>query len=267
MTLIFRKNSLLVFLIFLLLIIIIYVIYLNLAVKSLQNDIEIKNSLYDIQINNRITEIEQLNSQLDDLQNLLNIGLDLSSNENIFQTNDINEIERKYFLKLIPSSSPLKEVFITSKYGIRYHPILKEERVHSGIDFRAKEGTEIYTTAQGIIWETKNTDLGGYGKYITVLHSYGFKTFYAHLSEVFVKKGDVITKGTLLGLSGNTGRSSGPHLHYEVRYLDDRIDPSAFVYWNKKTFPTIFSKNENLIQWKKIFDLTKNDFNELKYKD
>lgn len=67
MTLIFRKNSLLVFLIFLLLIIIIYVIYLNLAVKSLQNDIEIKNSLYDIQINNRITEIEQLNSQLDDL--------------------------------------------------------------------------------------------------------------------------------------------------------------------------------------------------------
>lgn len=267
MVLLFRKNLYLVFSIILLLLVIIYIVYLNLVLKDLQGDINIKNDLYGIQINNRISEIEQLTYQLEDLQNLLNIGLDLSSSQNLFQNNDINDLDKKYILKIIPNSSPLKDIFITSKYGLRFHPILDEEKFHTGLDFRAKIGTEVYSTADGVVWESRDSDSGGFGKYITIFHSYGFKTLYAHLNDVYVKKGDIITKGTLIGLTGNTGRSSGPHLHYEIRYLDNHIDPTNFVYWNKKTFATIFSKNENIIQWKNMLNLMKSNLNDLKYKE
>lgn len=267
MDLFFRKNLQLVLLIILLFIIVIYIIYLNFIVRDLESDIKIRNNLYNIQINNRITEIEQLSFQLNDLQKLLNIGLDLSSNSNLFQNYEMNDLDKKYIFKNIPNSSPLKDIFITSKYGVRFHPILDEEKFHTGLDLRAKVGTEVYSTADGIIWETRDVDSGGYGKYITILHNYGFRTLYAHLNDVYVKKGDIITKGTLIGLSGNTGRSSGPHLHYEIRYLDNHIDPSNFIYWNKKTFQTIFLKNENDIQWKNMFNLIKSNLNELQYEE
>ncbi|MGP2656183.1 M23 family metallopeptidase [Malaciobacter sp. WC5094] len=253
-----NKNIIIIFLIFLV-VSFSYIFYLNLNILDLKKDIEIKNNVYKIQINNRINEIEQLNTQLSDLQKLLDIGLDLSLSPKIYMNEELTNKDKKYILSSIPSSSPLKKVFITSEYGYRIHPILKTNKLHSGVDLRAKIGTNIHSTANGIVLLVRNYDPGGYGKMIKIIHNYGFQTLYAHLDDVFVEEGDIIKKGDIIGLSGNTGRSNGPHLHYEIRFLDKHINPRDFLYWNIKTFEKILNRNINLIDWEKLIKSIKDN--------
>ncbi|MDD2896580.1 MAG: M23 family metallopeptidase [Aliarcobacter sp.] len=226
-----------------------YIIYLNLDIIDLNDDINSKDNIYKLQINNRINEIEQLNTQLADLQNLLNIGLDLSSSNNIYLDTKLSEKDKRYILSSIPSSSPLGKLFITSKYGYRFHPIFKTNKLHTGLDLRANVGTKIYSTADGIVLEVRNQDLGGYGKVVKITHNYGFETLFGHLDDIFVKEGDIIKKGDLIGLSGNTGNSNGQHLHYEITYLRKHINPQDFLYWNTTTFNTILNKKQDSINW------------------
>ena len=255
------NKKLIVSFLILLIILFSYILYLNLNIIDLENDIKSKDDIYKLQINNRINEIEQLNTQLTDLQSLLNIGLDLSSTNNVYFNTKISEEDKKYILSSIPSSSPLKKVFITSKYGYRFHPIYKTSKLHTGLDLRSKIGTKIYSTANGVVLEAKNQDYGGYGKMIKIIHNYGFETLYGHLNDIFVKEGDFIKKGDIIGLSGNTGNSSGPHLHYEIKYLRKHINPQDFLYWNIKTFDTILNKNQDRIDWKNLIYAIKNNKN------
>ena len=234
----------------------IYIIYLNFNIFSLKNTIKTKDNLYNIQINNRINELNQLNTQLIDLQRLLDIGLDLSNNNDIYLDEPVDLSDKNYLLSILPSGSPLANTFVTSEFGNRYHPITKNKRLHTGIDFRAQVGTEIYSTADGIVLKSRNSDPGGYGKMLVIMHNYGFKTLYAHMSEVYIRVGDIIPKGTLIGLTGNSGNSTGPHLHYEVKFLEKFINPKDFLYWNTKTFGTIFNSKNN-INWKKLISLMK----------
>lgn len=234
-----------------------YIIYLNLQILDLQKEIESKDNLYKIQINNRINEIDQLNAQLFDLHKLLNIGLDLTQNNNVFFDTKLNSKDKDFILKSIPNSSPLKEIFVTSNFGNRIHPILNVYKFHTGIDLRAEIGTNVYSTADGVVLKIQNFDNGGYGKYIIISHNFGFQTLFAHLDNTFVEEGDFIRKGTIIGSSGNTGRSNGPHLHYEIQYLQKPIDPLSFLYWNKKTFNSIFNKEDDAVDWEKIIEFIK----------
>lgn len=233
-----------------------YIIYLNINIYKLKDTIETKDDLYKIQINNRINEINLLNAQVVDLQQILNIGLDLSKKDNIYLNTKLEEKDKRYILNSIPSGSPLERTFITSKYGYRIHPISKKRKLHTGVDLKAKVGTHIYSPADGVIIKARNFDPGGYGKMITIVHNYGFKTLYGHMSDIYVKEGQIIQKGALIGLSGNTGQSNGPHLHYEVKFAEKFVEPIDFVYWNNKTFNTIFTKELSL-DWEKLILLIK----------
>lgn len=228
-------------------------------IVKLEESIHSKDNLYKIQINNRINEIDQLTTQLQDLHKLLNIGLDLTENKNVFFSTKLTNDDKKYILHTIPSSSPLKDIFVTSNYGNRMHPILNVFKFHHGIDLRAEMGTNTYATADGIVLKVNSHDYGGYGKKIEIIHNYGFQTIYAHLESIFVEEGDYIKKGQIIGATGNTGRSNGPHLHYEVRYLEKTIDPLKFLYWNKKTFDSIFRNNNDKINWEKIIYFIKSN--------
>jgi murein DD-endopeptidase MepM/ murein hydrolase activator NlpD len=233
-----------------------YILYLNFYIINLQNDKQAKDDLYTIQINNRINEINLLNDQLTDLQKLLNIGLDLSNNNLVYTDNKLEINEKNHLLTSIPSGSPLLKTFITSKFGYRIHPIAKTRKLHTGTDFRARVGTNIYAPADGIVLNARNYDGGGYGKMVVIAHNYGFKTLFGHMSNVDVKKGDFISKGTIIGRSGNTGTSTAPHLHYEIKFLEKYVDPINFVYWNNKTFDNIFNiKTE--VKWEELLNLTK----------
>ncbi len=128
---------------------------------------------------------------------------------------------------MLPLGAPVKKIRITSPFGVRSDPFLKTPAMHTGIDFGGKLGTPLYATAPGKVIQAGKR--GDYGLAVEVDHGLGFSTLYAHLSKVTVEKGDIIEEGTKVGLAGSTGRSTGVHLHYELRHNSRALNPYAFV--------------------------------------
>ncbi|MCR5659108.1 MAG: M23 family metallopeptidase [Bacteroidales bacterium] len=132
----------------------------------------------------------------------------------------------------IPAIFPLKETeikYISSYFGYRPDPIYKISKFHSGIDFSTAMGTEAYATGDGIVFDVERNDWG-YGNMVILDHGYGYKTRYAHLKKAAVRKGQKVKRGQLIGYIGNTGKTTGVHLHYEVLKNDVQIDPINFFY-------------------------------------
>lgn len=134
-------------------------------------------------------------------------------------------------LKSVPSIQPIdnKDLKrISSGFGYRIHPITRRRKMHEGIDFTASTGTPIHVTGDGVV-EIANRQ-GGYGNCIVINHGYGYKTRYAHLSKYNVNKGQRVTRGQNIGAVGNTGASVGPHLHYEVEFRNQKVNPALFFF-------------------------------------
>ena len=133
----------------------------------------------------------------------------------------------------IPSIKPVRSdklkrpTKLLSGYGLRIHPIHRVPKFHHGIDFTAPAGTPIQATGDGVIVRANVS--ASYGKVVEVDHGYGYKTRYAHMKKISVKKGQQVKRGQEIGLIGNTGKSVGPHLHYEIHYKGKSIDPINHV--------------------------------------
>ncbi len=117
--------------------------------------------------------------------------------------------------------------YVTSPFGYRIHPILGRKIFHEGIDIANKKGTLVHATADGVVSDTKYSS--SFGNNILIDHKYGFSTRYAHLSKLLVKDGQKVKKGEVIGLMGSTGRSTGTHLHYEVRRYGSYRDPEPYL--------------------------------------
>lgn len=127
-----------------------------------------------------------------------------------------------------PDRKPTEEDFrISSSFGKRMHPILKEELMHQGIDIVTPIGTPIVATADGVVEKVLNWP-NAYGIFVTIRHDDEFQTVYAQLSEAKVKVGDNVAKGQVIALSGNSGKSTAPHLHYEVIHDGKNVDPALY---------------------------------------
>jgi murein DD-endopeptidase MepM/ murein hydrolase activator NlpD len=127
----------------------------------------------------------------------------------------------------VPSRMPLEGASLTSGFGMRSHPVLGGRRRHTGIDLAAPTGTPVYATADGIV--SRADWYSSYGLYISVEHGASMQTRYAHLSRLAVAAGDSVKKGDLIGYVGSTGRSTGPHLHYEVRVEGLAVNPIPYM--------------------------------------
>lgn len=127
----------------------------------------------------------------------------------------------------MPLVSPLEKVHLTSDYGLRTHPITGSVKHHDGIDMRAKVGTPIYAPGSGVVSFVGEN--GNYGNIIKIYHGNNVETLYAHLSKYEVKVNDIVKRGQLIGYTGNTGRTNGPHLHYEIMYKKHKVDPLSFI--------------------------------------
>jgi murein DD-endopeptidase MepM/ murein hydrolase activator NlpD len=137
---------------------------------------------------------------------------------------ELAELEQlQAFARGLPLARPLSQLQVTSGFGQRLDPFLGESAVHTGVDFRAPSGTSVMATGPGVVTEADVN--GGYGKMVEIDHGNGVTTRYAHLSSILVDIGDVVTTGTIVGRAGSTGRSTGPHLHYEIRRNDTPFDP------------------------------------------
>jgi len=128
----------------------------------------------------------------------------------------------------IPAICPVMLVpgkcYISSPFGYRYHPILGYGRLHRGMDFSVKPGYSVYATGDGVVEQVK-IEMRGYGRQIVINHGFGYKTRYAHMKSIVVSEGMKVKRGELIGTTGNSGLSSGPHLHYEVLYRDKLVNP------------------------------------------
>jgi murein DD-endopeptidase MepM/ murein hydrolase activator NlpD len=146
----------------------------------------------------------------------------------------INElIDRKEdLLAAIPAIQPVsnKELErVASGFGYRIDPVYKIPKMHAGLDFTANTGTPIYATADGTVKES-NFNTGGYGNHVVINHGFGYETLYAHMVRIKAKRGQKVKRGEVIGWVGNTGKSTGPHLHYEVHKNGSPLDPVYFFY-------------------------------------
>ncbi|KAA3612466.1 MAG: hypothetical protein D8M58_20085 [Calditrichaeota bacterium] len=139
----------------------------------------------------------------------------------------VEKFASSIMVKPLDFQSPLKNFKITSNYGEQRHPITKKERHHDGIDLKAPAKTEIFAAEEGQVVEAGRR--GAYGKRVSILHKDGLKTMYAHLNKYFVKKGQIVKKGDVIGLVGNTGVSTGPHLHFEIREDGKPVNPKDYI--------------------------------------
>ncbi len=129
-------------------------------------------------------------------------------------------------IQILPLGKPVSGN-VTSWYGKRKDPVNSKKAFHSGIDFRGKKGDPVIATAEGkVIFAGPN---GGFGKFVKIDHGNGYVTSFGHLHNYHVKKGDYVTRGQVIGLVGNSGRSTGAHLHYEISYKGKSVNPSKFM--------------------------------------
>lgn len=127
----------------------------------------------------------------------------------------------------VPSRKPIDAMKLSSAYGMRVHPVTGRLARHNGIDIPAPHGTPIYATADGIVGRAQR--LGGYGLYVELEHGNNIQTRYGHMSSFIVTSGQRVKKGDIIGYVGSTGRSTGNHLHYEVRISGTPVNPLPFV--------------------------------------
>ena len=137
----------------------------------------------------------------------------------------------EYYFKSLPYGQPLDTLIINSVYGWRKHPVDSLISLHTGIDFHAKMNTNIYSTGNGVIVFAGYKK--GYGRCIIIQHVLEHKTVYGHLNKILVKNGQQVNKGIIIGLSGQSGVVSGPHLHYEIRISNTPTNPYNYLYNNR----------------------------------
>ena len=165
--------------------------------------------------------------------------LDVLSKQLVVQSKSLDEIEylasnKVDLLAAIPSIQPIRNKDlkrIASGYGYRKDPFTKKPRMHWGMDFTAPRGTPIYATGDGIVKRADNR-AAGFGNHVRIDHGFGYVSLYAHMSKYKVKRGQKVKRGEIIGYVGNTGRSAGPHLHYEIFKDGKKINPLNFYYGN-----------------------------------
>ena len=181
-------------------------------------DIKILNNLAPAvskEISDLQIDIEKLSRQ---------VNFELASYETIYEKvkSDIDRIRH------IPSIRPVSGGYLNSSFGYRQDPIDAVRRFHQGQDFSVPTGTPVFAPADGVV--KRAYYIGGFGNHIKLDHSSGYSTTFAHLSEIFVRHGQKVKRGDVIGETGNTGRSTAPHLHYEVHYKGTPKNPADFFF-------------------------------------
>ncbi|MFQ5676126.1 MAG: M23 family metallopeptidase [bacterium] len=140
--------------------------------------------------------------------------------------------ETEQVMKHTPSIRPIINGQIRDKFGNRIHPILEKIKLHPGVDIAAERGTEVFASAAGRVEKvvTKYRVNRGYGRYVIIDHGSGLKTRYGHLSKILVREGQEVNRWQPIGLVGDTGLATGPHLHYEVIKQGKQVDPQQYIF-------------------------------------
>ncbi|MFB9135547.1 peptidoglycan DD-metalloendopeptidase family protein [Vibrio sp. AK197] len=217
-------------------------------------------SLRDLKLNlesdllEREERINLVSDRLGELEKVL--GMEDTEGESRLETRldtaAITSSVRMQMLTQIPSGPPVVNARTSSGYGSRIHPVTGKRKMHRGQDFAVNIGTPVYAPADGVVEVVRPSNKGS-GNFLRVQHSYGFSSSFLHLSKFKVQTGEFVKKGDLIAYSGNSGLSSGPHLHYEIRFVGRALDPKPFINWGVNDFESIFSSVRG-IRWESLVD-------------
>ncbi len=223
---------------------------LTLKIRSLEERNSIQAEAFrqekDNLLNTAVSELEERSDMIERL--MCNIGVDIkdapktdTSNsggpfiaprENIGKELLFRSDKFLNTINIVPLGRPVPGK-VTSRFGHRSDPKNGKNAFHSGVDLRGRSGDKVIATADGVV--TKASWNGGYGKYIEIDHGNGYTTKFGHMSKLLVKRGEKVTRGQKIGTVGNTGRSTGSHLHYEICLYDKPVNPAKFMYTKKLT--------------------------------
>jgi murein DD-endopeptidase MepM/ murein hydrolase activator NlpD len=167
----------------------------------------------------------------------LKLKIEILTNRVKVQKNSYDTLEhlvrsKEEMLKSIPAIQPVSDKnldHIASGFGYRIDPIYKTVKMHTGLDFAAPIGTPIYATGNGVV-SGAGYDAGGYGNNVVIDHGYGYQTLYGHMAKIKVRVGQKVKRGEVIGWIGSTGKSTGPHCHYEVIKNGEKVDPIHFFF-------------------------------------
>ncbi|DAB27617.1 MAG: peptidase M23 [Sulfurimonas sp. RIFOXYD12_FULL_33_39] len=249
------------------------ILYLNYAVDAIEQKRQTmqkaymlqkeKNQALDDSIKQTHLSLIEKKKKLDEVSQTLSeietlIGLAPQEEMTLEQRADITKLNSEHMatlMQFIPSGSPVEYNGVTSGFGYRIHPTLNTNEFHAGVDLKASMNTSVYATADGIVEWSGLHQKSGYGNLIILQHNYGFRSYFGHLNKILVESGKFVKKGDLIAYTGNTGMSSGPHLHYEIRFVQRAVDSLGFVQWSVKNYKDIFKK-EKQIPWQSLINAT-----------
>jgi murein DD-endopeptidase MepM/ murein hydrolase activator NlpD len=228
--------------------------------------IENNNNNHDLtqQLEAKENEFIVISQRVEDVESVLGLQ-DVSEEDTLLsektldQRLDVATIDsavRATMFRLIPNDTPINFIRNSSSFGKRTNPISGKRQRHLGQDLTCKRGTEIYAPADGVV-ELARPSNKGYGNLLKVQHSFGFMTMYAHLQKFKVRSGQFVRKGELIATCGNSGNSTGPHLHYEVRFLGRVLNPQSFIDWTPERFESLFEK-ERSVKWTPLVEIMNN---------
>jgi murein DD-endopeptidase MepM/ murein hydrolase activator NlpD len=183
----------------------------------------------EVQLVQSMGETELINSMAAQLNNL---SLRMAYQFKSFNAIDNMVKNKAKLLAAIPSIQPISNRNlnrVSSGFGYRIDPVYKDRRLHPGLDFTAPIGTPIYAAADGVVKDA-GFNTGGYGNRVLINHGFGYETLYAHMVRIKARVGTKVKRGEVIGYVGSTGKSTGPHLHYEVHKNGVQLDPIYFFY-------------------------------------
>ncbi|MFY9154422.1 MAG: M23 family metallopeptidase [Prolixibacteraceae bacterium] len=183
--------------------------------------------------------------------------LDILSKQAYIQAKSYDDVlkmaqNKEKLVASMPAIMPISNKSLkgtASGWGFRIHPIYKIKQFHYGMDFTAPIGTKIYATGDGIVKDVQSIG-GGYGKFVVIDNGFGYETLFGHMSKFNVKKGDQVKRGSVIGFVGNTGTSTGPHVHYEVHKNGKPVNPQYYYFkdLNAQEYEKMVSISSNIGQ-------------------
>ena len=236
------------------------------GVQAAYNQLQDKNKQLQLTMSNtqaslleKQKELHELSDSLSEIETMIGISPsthEISLQERVNLTK-VNSEHMATLLQLIPNGSPIEYRGITSKFGYRIHPTLNKKEFHRGTDMKAKMRTPVYAPADALVEYAGMHKKSGFGRLVILRHALGFRTYYGHLNKVVVKSKRFVKKGDLIAYTGNSGMSNGPHLHYEIRFLHNVVNPFWFIKWTVENYNDIFEK-EKKIPWQSLVTATAN---------
>ncbi|MDB1124804.1 M23 family metallopeptidase [Vibrio sp. kj40-1] len=223
--------------------------------------LENTNHLLNQELAEKNNQLVTLSKRIYDVESVLGLSDETTEPDtlDLEQRVDVAAVDsavRATMFRLIPNDSPMAYNRISSSYGRRLNPITGKRHTHTGIDLTCNRGEPILAPADGVV-ETVRPSNKGFGNFLIVRHSLGFMSSYAHLQKFNVKSGQFVSKGETIATCGNSGNSTGPHLHYEVRFLGRSLNPQYLMEWTPENFDTLFEK-ENSVKWAPLVKLIDN---------